>query len=61
MSLIERTVHRTVLSIIYAAFNWMIVNWLIIELPFWKYLIIELFLVISMKFYIFTTRKIQLI
>lgn len=60
MSPTEKTVHKLVLSIIYALFNWMIVNWLVVELSFWKYLIIELFLLVSMKFYIFTTRKMNL-
>jgi hypothetical protein len=60
MSATEKTVHKLLLSIIYALFNWMIVNWLVVELSFWKYLIIELFLLVSMKFYIFTTRKMNL-
>lgn len=60
MSGTEKIIHRLVLSTIYTLFNWIIVNWLIVDISFWRYLIIEVFLVISMKFYIFTTRKMNL-
>lgn len=60
MSGTEKIIHRLVLSTIYTLFNWIIVNWLIVDISFWRYLFIEVFLVISMKFYIFTTRKMNL-
>lgn len=60
MSLPEKVIHRLLISLVFSFFNWMLIDWLIVELPFWKYIIIELFLVVSMKFYIFTTRKMKL-
>jgi hypothetical protein len=60
MSKVEKAVHRLLISIVFSVVNWILIDWLIIELPLWKYFLIELFLVISMKFYIFTTRKMKL-
>jgi hypothetical protein len=60
MSKVEKIVHRLFISLVFSIMNWMLIDWLIIELPVWKYFVIELFLVISMKFYIFTTRKMKL-
>lgn len=60
MSKFERVIHKLLISLVFSVLNWIVVDWLIVELPFWKYIIIELFLVVSMKFYIFTTRKLKL-
>jgi hypothetical protein len=60
MSNVEKIIHRLFISLVFSIMNWMLIDWLIIELPVWKYFVIELFLVISMKFYIFTTRKMKL-
>ena len=60
MRFIERNIHRLVVSILFSLLNWVVVKNLIIELPFWKYFIIELLLLVSMKFYIFTIQKLKL-
>lgn len=60
MSSIERVINRLLISLLFTMLNWVLVDWLIVELPLWKYIIIELFLIVSMKFYIFTTRKMNL-
>lgn len=60
MSFNERVIHRFLISCVFTIFNWIIVDNFLIEIPLWKYLIIELFLVISLKFYTFTIRKIKL-
>lgn len=60
MSSVEKVVHRLLISIVFTVFNWIVIDFFIVDLPFWKYLIIELFLVISLKFYTFTTRKLNL-
>lgn len=60
MSSTERVINRLLISLVFTMLNWVLVDWLVIELPLWKYIIIELFLVVSMKFYIFTTRKMNL-
>jgi hypothetical protein len=60
MSPQEKRIHRALISLVFSLINWLLVDLFLVELPFWKYFIIELFLVISMKFYIFTTRKMNL-
>lgn len=60
MSVTERQIHRALISLVFSVINWILIDLLLVELPFWKYFIIELFLVVSMKFYIFTTRKLNL-
>lgn len=60
MSATEKIIHRLFMSIVFTLFNWILIDWLIVDISFWRYLIIEVFLVISMKFYIFTTRKMNL-
>ena len=60
MSVLERQIHRALISLVFSIINWMLIDYLLVDLPFWKYFIIELFLVVSMKFYIFTTRKMNL-
>lgn len=59
MSSVEKVVHKLLISLVFTLVNWVIVDNFIVEVPFWKYLIIEVFLVISMKFYTFTTLKID--
>lgn len=60
MSVTERQIHRALISLVFSVINWILIDLLLVDLPFWKYFIIELFLVVSMKFYIFTTRKLNL-
>lgn len=60
MSPTERRIHKALISLVFSFLNWMAIDYFLIDIPFWKYLIIELFLVFSMKFYIFTTRKMKL-
>jgi hypothetical protein len=60
MTLKPKWLHRLVISILFSLLNWMIIYHLLIELPFWKYFFIELLLMFSMKFYIFTTQKLEL-
>ena len=60
MSSVEKVVHKLLISIVFTVLNWIVVDFLIVDISFWRYLIIELFLVISLKFYTFTTRKLDL-
>lgn len=60
MSPIEKGIHRLVISLCFSVLTWLIVDHFIVDLPLWKYFIIELLLVISWKFSIFTTRKLNL-
>jgi hypothetical protein len=60
MSSVEKVVNRLLISLVFTALNWIVVDFFIVEISFWRYLIIELFLVVSLKFYTFTTRKMNL-
>jgi hypothetical protein len=60
MSSVEKVVNRLLISLVFTALNWIVVDFFIVEISFWRDLIIELFLVVSLKFYTFTTRKMNL-
>lgn len=60
MNITEKRIHKLLLGALFTVFNWLMFNNLIIDIPFWKYFLVELFLVLSMKFYKFTTRKLEL-
>lgn len=60
MSSIEKELHKLLISLCFSVLTWLIVDHFIVDLPLWKYFIIELLLVISWKFSIFTTRKMKL-
>lgn len=60
MTFNEKVVHRLLISLVFTAINWVLIDWLIVEIPFWRYLIVEVFLVVSLKFYTFTIRKLNL-
>jgi hypothetical protein len=39
--------------------NWIIVNFLIINIPFWKYFFVEIIFLVSYKLYTFTLSKLN--
>lgn len=60
MTIIEKIINHLLLGALFTLVNWMIVDALIIEVPFYKYFLIELILVISMKIYKFTLTKFKI-
>mgnify|MGYP006269558949 CR=1 FL=1 len=60
MSIREKILHGLIISMCFSVVAWLIVNNLIITIPFWKYFIIELFLVGMMKLFKFTIQKLNL-
>jgi hypothetical protein len=56
----EKAINRTILSILFSILNWKLINIFLIDIPFYKYFIIEIFLIVSMKLFIFTTQKFKL-
>ena len=60
MTIIEKIINHLLLGVLFTLVNWMIVDALIIEVPFYKYFLIELILVISMKIYKFTLTKFKI-
>jgi hypothetical protein len=60
MSIREKFLHGFIISILLSVVNWFIIDKLIINIPLWKYFILELIFVVSMKLYKFTLQKLQL-
>lgn len=60
MSVREKFLHGFIISILLSIVNWFIIDKLIINISFWKYFILELIFVVSMKLYKFTLQKLQL-
>jgi hypothetical protein len=60
MSIREKFLHGFIISILLSIVNWFIIDKLIINIPLWKYFILELIFVVSMKLYKFTLQKLQL-
>jgi hypothetical protein len=61
MKVYEKVIHSFLLSMVFTLVNWTIVsNFIIPDLPFFKYLLIEILLVVSLKLFIFTKLKLGL-
>jgi hypothetical protein len=56
----EKALNKTILSVLFSILNWTLINKFLIEIPFYKYFIIEILLIVSMKIFIFTTQKFKL-
>lgn len=50
-------IHRFILSLLFSIINWKLIDAFLIELPFWKYFIIEISILIMIKFLTFTYEK----
>lgn len=61
MTLIEKTIHYTLIAILFSIINWFIIDNLVINISFWKYFIVELILVTSLKIFKFTIEKLKLV
>lgn len=53
-------VHRFLISVLFSIVNWQLINKFLIEIPIWKYFIIEISILIMVKILIFTYEKIGL-
>lgn len=60
MTSFEKVIHKLFLSLVFTIINWIVIDQLIVEISFIKYIFVEVLLLVSMKFYIFTTRKLKL-
>lgn len=61
MRVYEKVIHSFLLSMVFTLANWAIVsNFIIPDLSFFKYIFIEIALVISLKLFIFTKLKLGL-
>jgi hypothetical protein len=60
MSIREKIMHSLILGCLFTFINWILVDRFIINLSFWKYVFIEIILVISLKLYTFVKLKLGL-
>jgi len=60
MSAVEKILHKLLISIVFSIINWFVIDYFIVEISIIRYFFVEVLLLISMKFYIFTTRKFNL-
>jgi hypothetical protein len=56
----EKAINKTIIAVLFSVLNWLIIDRFIIEIPFYKYFIIEILLIVTMKLCIFTTQKLKL-
>lgn len=60
MSAVEKLLHKLFISLVFSIINWVVIDSLIVEISIARYFFVEVLLLVSMKFYIFTTRKFNL-
>lgn len=60
MTIKEKIIHTLILSLMFSIISWLVVDNLIIDISFLKYFLIEIVLIISLKFYKFTIQKFKL-
>jgi hypothetical protein len=60
MTIKEKMIHTLILSLMFSIISWLVVDNLIIDISFLKYFLIEIILIISLKFYKFTIQKFKL-
>lgn len=56
----EKAINKTIIGLLFSVLNWLVIDRFIIEISFYKYFIIEILLIITMKICIFTTQKLKL-
>lgn len=56
----EKAINKTIIAILFSVLNWLIIDRFVIDIPFYKYFIIEILLIVTMKICIFTTQKLKL-
>jgi ABC-type Co2+ transport system permease subunit len=57
---IKEKILPTIVSIFFTVLSWFIINALIIEIELWRYVFIELLLLLLSYFYIFVMQKLHL-
>jgi hypothetical protein len=58
---IEKTLTRLGIAMLFSILNWILIDYLIIDISFFRYFIVELLLVISLKLYTFILHFTKLI
>lgn len=60
MTKYERVIHRFLISMLFSLASWFIINNLIVTVSFWKYIIIEVLLLLMLKLSTVLTKKLGL-
>lgn len=60
MSITEKFIHSFLIAVVFSILCWLIITNFVIEISFWKYIIIEIILAVSKKLYTFTIQKTHL-
>lgn len=60
MTKFQRGFHSLLISFLFSLVNWVIVDSIVIEIPLYKYLLIEVMIVVSMRLYLFIISKTDL-
>lgn len=61
MTVKEKMIHSFTLALLISIINWIIIDSFIIEISFFKYFLIEIILILSIKLYKFTKQKLGLL
>jgi len=60
MTKYERVIHRFLISMLFSLASWFIINNLLVTISFWKYIIIEVLLLLMLKLSTVLTKKLGL-
>ena len=60
MTVLEKFFHSFVLGCLFSLLNWFLIDKFIIDISIYKYIFIEIILVVSVKFFKFTKLKLNL-
>ena len=61
MTVREKLINTIILSIVVSIINWFIIDKLILKMSIFQYFFVEIFLLLSLKTYIFAKRKLDLL
>lgn len=61
MTVREKLINTIILSIVVSVINWIIIDKLILKMSIFQYFFVEIFLLLSLKTYIFAKRKLDLL
>ena len=61
MTIKEKIIHSFILALLISIINWIIIDNFIVEISFFKYFLIEIILILSIKLYKFTKQKLRLL
>jgi hypothetical protein len=60
MTKYEKLIHRFIISMFFSLISWLIINNLIVDVYFYKYMIIEILLLVMLKLSTLLTKKLGL-